>query len=68
MGRKKIINHFCDRYGMYAYQGDLIDWQDLHANPREPGAMQKGCPGPTATRTRAGPARRADEWIFASGC
>ncbi|MCX6673992.1 MAG: DUF5814 domain-containing protein [Methanothrix sp.] len=31
---KKIIKHFCDRYEMYAYQGDLIEWQDLHAPAR----------------------------------
>ncbi|OQB25090.1 MAG: hypothetical protein BWY13_00645 [Euryarchaeota archaeon ADurb.Bin190] len=25
---EEIINHFSDRYGMYAYQGDLINWLD----------------------------------------
>jgi hypothetical protein len=45
---------------MYACQGDLIDWQDLHAPARGPvAAWPKGCPGPDATRTRAGPAGRA---------
>ena len=24
----EIIEHFSDRYGMYAYQGDLINWLD----------------------------------------
>lgn len=25
---EEIIDHFSDRYGMYAYQGDLINWLD----------------------------------------
>jgi len=25
---EEIIQHFSDRYGMYAYQGDLINWLD----------------------------------------
>jgi helicase len=24
----EIIDYFSDRYGMYAYQGDLINWLD----------------------------------------
>jgi helicase len=25
---EEIIDYFSDRYGMYAYQGDLINWLD----------------------------------------
>jgi helicase len=28
MSPAQIIDEFSDRYGMYAYQGDLINWLD----------------------------------------
>jgi hypothetical protein len=47
---------------MYAYPGDLIDWQDLHAPARWPeGRLADKLPRPDATHARSWPGEQPDK-------